>query len=257
MFQDFKYLTEKFRIDETQLNEAQLMSRCFHLICSPRRCIDLVQGVLARRQAIQAKSIVSDVTKPVFVWEPVPDCCRPEELENTMQALKYVDVISPNHQELSTLFGSFDVGVDREQSDVNMERECRELLSSGFGKRRGVVVVRCGERGCAIVIDDGITRIPAYHQVPAVGSGEKVVDPTGAGNAFLGGFCVGLLDHTSCKDKYMEGVIYGTIAASFAVEQVGLPKLGHAGDQELWNGESALYRLENFRASLQIMGKSW
>lgn len=187
------------------------------------------------------------------MWEPVPDCCRPEDLASAIEALKFVDVVSPNHQELSALFGG------TEQSDLDMERQCTELLSRGFGERQGAVVVRCGEQGCKVATPGRMVRIPAYHQAPGVGleatdtSHTKVVDPTGAGNAYLGGFCVGLLDYATSSKKYEEAAIYGTIAASFAIEQIGLPKLSCDSDgKELWNGEEAVHRLASLRRSISL-----
>lgn len=43
-----------------------------------------------------------------------------------------------------------------------------------------------------------------------------------AGNAFLGGFIAGL--SASNGDQY-EAALYGTVSASFIVEQIGLPKV--------------------------------
>ena len=53
------------------------------------------------------------------------------------------------------------------------------------------------------------------YEIPAYPS--RVVDPTGAGNVFAGGFLAGL---TKTSDL-VEAVLYGTVAASFAVEGSG------------------------------------
>lgn len=58
--------------------------------------------------------------------------------------------------------------------------------------------------------------------IPAVET--TVVDPTGAGNAFCGGFLAGWVQ---TGDLRLAG-LYGAVAASFLVEQVGLPE----GDEE-------------------------
>jgi sugar/nucleoside kinase (ribokinase family) len=50
---------------------------------------------------------------------------------------------------------------------------------------------------------------------------DKVVDTTGAGNAFLGGAAVGYLQH----HDFSLAAAYGSVAASFAVETVGLPEV--------------------------------
>ncbi|MBI5933738.1 MAG: carbohydrate kinase family protein [Chloroflexi bacterium] len=73
------------------------------------------------------------------------------------------------------------------------------------------VVVKCGERG-QLLYDSGNKRrweIPAY---PA-----HLTDPTGAGDAFCGGFLAGY------RKDYdpLEGVLYGNVSASLAIEGSG------------------------------------
>ena len=94
---------------------------------------------------------------------------------------------------------------------------------------------------------------PAYHQSTSQGKGEpsKVIDPTGAGNAFLGAFAIGMLDASNPVDKLSNGIMYGTVAASFAVEQVGLPKLEVVEGEELWNGEKVTARWQALRDRLK------
>jgi sugar/nucleoside kinase (ribokinase family) len=79
-----------------------------------------------------------------------------------------------------------------------------------------VVALRQGERGALVQrADSGETwQIPAY-SVP-------VVDPTGAGNAFCGGFVAGWVESGDLRQAGLCGVV----AASFLLEQVGLPATG-------------------------------
>lgn len=90
----FKYTTPKLRLDESDLDETLLFSKSFHMVCSPNRCIELVTGILRRRKAARLEA-----EKPLFIWEPVPDLCTPDELLNCTNALPYVDICSPNHSE--------------------------------------------------------------------------------------------------------------------------------------------------------------
>jgi len=85
--------------------------------------------------------------------------------------------------------------------------------------------------------------LPAFHAFNA----PEVVDATGAGNAFLGGFSIGL----QTKLNVVEASSYGSIAASFALEQIGLPSRKSCGDKETWNGDNVASRLEVYRARLQ------
>jgi len=112
----------------------------------------------------------------------------------------------------------------------------------------GSIVLRCGAKGCHTLAktpgnDSGKSFwLPAYH--PVDDGADKVVDPTGGGNAFLGGLSVGLARGNSVH----QACIMGTIAASFAIEQVGMPKLEYDdnGLDERWNGETAAERESKF-----------
>lgn len=76
-----------------------------------------------------------------------------------------------------------------------------------------IIALRQGASGAMVhQADTGET-----WQIPAVPT--TVVDPTGAGNAFCGGFLAGWVQ---TGDLRLAG-LYGVVAASFLVEQVGLP----------------------------------
>lgn len=102
--------------------------------------------------------------------------------------------------------------------------------------------MRAGKDGCYIATNETTQWIPAYHQ-----QSEKVIDPTGGGNTFLGGLCVGLARGESLETA----AIWGSVAASFAIEQVGMPKLAGEGNEETWNGERATSRVEELSRRLE------
>jgi sugar/nucleoside kinase (ribokinase family) len=84
---------------------------------------------------------------------------------------------------------------------------------SRFGPR--LIAVRHGARGSYVWSrESGET----WH-IPAVPT--RVVDPTGAGNAYGGGLCVGW---TATGDARTAGC-YGAISAAMLVRQVGLPRM--------------------------------
>ena len=191
-----------------------------------------------------------------------------------MEALKYVDVISPNLEEFAALF-DVEIDLDRDSGRNILERKCKEILTLGFGCKPSAVVVRLGERGCYCAQFSRGTFFPAFHELPSESDVEnvqneeiehdwkkqklqrrKVVDPTGGGNAFLGGFCVGLLTepHPEGLTEFEVGCIYGSVAASFAIEQVGMPKLSYteSDDKELWNGERVGDRMSEFQNRLDV-----
>jgi sugar/nucleoside kinase (ribokinase family) len=78
-----------------------------------------------------------------------------------------------------------------------------------------MIAVRHGARGSYVWSRDADE---AWH-IPAVPT--RVVDPTGAGNAYGGGLCVGW---TATGDARQAGC-YGAISAAMLVRQVGLPHM--------------------------------
>ena len=248
------------RVDHTMLMHEQLLAKCFHLVCAPVRCRQLVNGIkAARSKLVQGKDLRPDdtlleaVPPPIFVWEPVPDSCCPEEYANMLDTLNVVDVISPNHHELAAFFGEKDkLGVSEPSDLAIVKRQCNELLNKWSPTKAGTVVVRRGDQGCYVASNLRHTSVPAYHlpldKTPMEEREswrQKVIDPTGGGNMFLGGFCIGLLeDRPEGTTSAENAAFYGTVAASFAIEQVGMPKLSHGENgAELWNGEAVEERL--------------
>lgn len=113
------------------------------------------------------------------------------------------------------------------------------VLDAGVGPAGdGVVVIRCGAEGCLAVSRTYPARwFPAFH-----GDAGRVVDATGAGNAFLGAFAVSL----TMGEDLTQATAAGSVAASLAVEQIGLPC--RSEDDEKWNGESFGRRVQLYRS---------
>ena len=93
-----------------------------------------------------------------------------------------------------------------------------------------------------IEIDPGVERwLPSYYRE---GEGEKVVDPTGGGNTFLGALAVALARGKTVE----EACAWGNVAASFAIEQVGVPELGQDTEgRETWNMVRVDERLKEYQ----------
>lgn len=123
---------------------------------------------------------------------------------------------------------------------------CQSLLDvevdAGISQLRAVVV-RSGKEGCYIATKENTAWLPAYHQ-----NSEKVVDPTGGGNTFLGGFSITLARASTIDFAAIENaVVYGAVAASFAIEQIGMPTLGRAEGEETWNDDSVGKRIRELQ----------
>jgi sugar/nucleoside kinase (ribokinase family) len=175
--------------------------------------------------------------------------------------LTYVDIVSPNHLELGAFFNrDTTYGLSGELKKGLIEELSDTFLKSGIGPDRvGCIVVRCGKWGCFIAHPDIPVQdrwLPAFHASSAIGEqNDRVVDPTGGGNAFLGGLSVGLVRSTSkaSGDRLKEAAIWGTISASFAIEQVGMPALGEDEQGETWNGVHVKKRIADYEDTLRAL----
>ncbi|MDZ7816035.1 MAG: PfkB family carbohydrate kinase [Planctomycetota bacterium] len=107
-------------------------------------------------------------------------------------------------------------------AEARMLADTPNLIQAGrtiMDKVKGFVSVKKGEHGSILFHREGLVGLPAF---PA----DKVLDPTGAGDSFAGGF-MGSLARLGRSDisAMKESVVYGTAMASFSVEGFGLEKL--------------------------------
>ena len=120
---------------------------------------------------------------------------------------------------------------------TNLYSAARAVLNMG----PSLVVVKKGEHGAMLVSQDFVLVVPAFPL-------ESVSDPTGAGDAFAGGF-VGYL--STCKDpRHPESLraaaAHGVVCASFAVESFSLTRLAEATREEIDTRLAALRDLVRF-----------
>ncbi|KAL9000411.1 MAG: hypothetical protein Q9169_000928 [Polycauliona sp. 2 TL-2023] len=265
----FRYQNDKIRLDEQSLTLTQLTSKTYHLICSAHRCRNMIDGIMKRREVEVQTQRDPEIRRlltqnTVFIWEPVPDLCKPSELESCLDTLRFVDVFSPNLEEFGGLLDTC-IDLDQPSGWSELRRRCEELVEPIRSPRRPTAVIRLGEKGCYVAQPGRpYFRLPAYHEHEghstsvneragdkgesvnqSVDSKGLVVDPTGGGNCFLGGLAIGL-QHSE-EASMREAAAYGIVAASFAIEQVGVPTLALSPNRgETWNGDSVERRLKEY-----------
>jgi sugar/nucleoside kinase (ribokinase family) len=123
--------------------------------------------------------------------------------DELLQIIGKVDCLMLNDEELRQLTGK-----------PNLISAAHEIL--GWGP--SVVVAKQGEYGSALITKDDFFALPAYPL-------HEVVDPTGAGDTFAGGFVGFIASQIDkggvTKDVLRNAMAYGTAIASFNVEQFG------------------------------------
>ena len=204
----------------------------------------LIENVRNFFQTVTAAGIE---TEPLLIWEPLPSSCDPENIEGFREAVRSVHVFSPNHIELGALFGHGDSCLTKAivESYTNM------LAHQGLLAKR-FTVVRAGEEGCFIMSsgeDERSFWAPPYFEKDGDELDVHVVDPTGAGNTFLGAFAIGLLRTGDIR----EAASYGAVGASFALQQTGFPEksVGICAE-ERWNGDRVIDRLRRYQSRSSI-----
>jgi len=94
-----------------------------------------------------------------------------------------------------------------------------------------IVIVTLKADGAAVSVEDTIHRVPAYKP-------EKIIDPTGAGDAFIGSFLAEYVNGEDCSwCSYV-----GSAAASLVIEAIGPTFFGDK--EEIYRRARLLYKKE-------------
>ena len=162
--------------------------------------------------------------------------------DQLVKAIESVDCLILNDAELRQLTGR-----------PNLVSAAREILSWGGpatdgsqARRRGpsVIVAKQGEDGAEMITNESFFALPAYPL-------ESVIDPTGAGDTFAGGFVGYIAAHPEeeLSDELLRrAMAHGTALASFNVEEFGTERI------ERLTGEEIAARVEELREFTQFSG---
>jgi sugar/nucleoside kinase (ribokinase family) len=145
--------------------------------------------------------------------------------DTLLKTLEKVDVFFANDEEVKMLTG-----------EKNLIKAGKKLLRFG----PNLVVAKKGEHGALIIGQDMIFSVPAF---PC----EDVVDPTGAGDSFAGGF-LGYLDRKGSmkNDDFRRAAVFGSVIASFVIEDFGIERLKTLSYKDIENRYNAFRNLVSF-----------
>lgn len=130
-----------------------------------------------------------------------------------------------------------DEGEAREFSgQANLVKAARHIREMG----PKIVVVKRGEHGVLLFNGDSVFAAPAFPL-------ETVVDPTGAGDSFAGGF-MGYLSATNdlSLDGFRRATVLGSVMGSFCVEDFSADRIGHLNSEDIDTRFRAFADLSNF-----------
>lgn len=156
--------------------------------------------------------------------------------DSLVAAISEVDCVILNDAELRQLTGR-----------PNLVGAAREILTwepAGAGRGPSVVVAKQGEYGAALITHQGFFALPAYPL-------ETVIDPTGAGDTFAGGFVGYIAAHPD--EEISDGLLrramaHATVLASFNVEEFGTERI------ERLEGREVVARIEQLQSMTHFSG---
>lgn len=154
-------------------------------------------------------------------------------MDNIYDAAQRTEIITPNHEEISAMLG-LDFKVVLVENDNDFKKTVEYLgnmfLDGLTSAKDKVLVIRASKYGTMIITLQSrvVHWVPAYWSWWSSEDQKRVVDVTGAGNAFCGGYAYGWV---KTEGDAVESAYYGAVSASYAVEQMGMPSI----EDEHWN----------------------
>jgi sugar/nucleoside kinase (ribokinase family) len=161
--------------------------------------------------------------------------------DSLVSAIENVDCLILNDAELRQLTGK-----------PNLVSAAREILAwepaagAGAGGRGpSVIVAKQGEYGAALITREGFFALPAYPL-------ETVIDPTGAGDTFAGGF-VGYIaaniEQGISEELLRRAMAHATVLASFNVEEFGTERVQRLTREEIDARLGELHAITQFSSA--------
>jgi len=210
------------------LNEAQTLNTELNVFQSfspkiPAAYQDSEYLFLANIDPVLQEDVRRKMPKVKMVCGDTMNYWIKDHAENLARVLKGLDALLINDTEVKMLAG-----------ENNLVLAARRVLAMG----PRALVVKHGEYGATAFFGDrsftgesGPVTLP--FRVPAMPLAE-VVDPTGAGDSFAGGFFGYIASQPSLTPKvFRHAMFYGSVMGSFAVERFGTERLQQLDPEEI------------------------
>jgi sugar/nucleoside kinase (ribokinase family) len=170
-------------------------------------------------------SVLDQIRRPALVACDTMNYWIHGKRDVLLELLRHIDVLMVNDAEARELSG-----------DWNVYRAARWILERG----PRMAVIKQGVYGAVLVERDRIFYMPAFPL-------EQVFDPTGAGDAFAGGF----MGHLARSEDLSPGnvrraMVYGSAMGSFAVERFSTERFDEIGPAEVTGRVRAFADLVRF-----------
>jgi len=169
--------------------------------------------------------VLEQVHRPKLVACDTMNFWITRKLDDLRAVLERVDILLINDEEARQLAGVH-----------NLVRAADAIRMMGAK----AVIVKRGDSGALLFHESGAFAAPA---LPLA----EVVDPTGAGDTFAGGFMGALArSRELTPEAIRRAMIYGSVLASFSVEDFSLDRLRRLGPADVAARFRAFYELTHF-----------
>jgi sugar/nucleoside kinase (ribokinase family) len=160
-------------------------------------CLGNIDPVLQLR-------VLNQINKPRLVVGDTMNYWIETKPKELMKTMKFMDVLIVNDSE-ARLF----------THEPNLIKAAKKIIKMG----PRIIIIKKGEHGAMLVTENTIFSAPAFPL-------ETIFDPTGAGDAFAGGF-IGWIVRTDdiSTENLKRAVVYGSTLASFCVEKFSIDSL--------------------------------
>lgn len=177
---------------------------------SYKNCDFLMLGNLAPQ--VQTRVLDQLEERPKLVVLDTMNFWMDIALEDLKKVIARVDVLTINDEEARQLSGEY-----------SLVKGARKILEMG----PKYLIIKKGENGALLIDSEKMFYAPALPM-------EDVMDPTGAGDTFAGGF-IGYLARTRdlSFENMKRAVVVGSAMASFTVEQFGTQRLEDIAESEI------------------------
>ncbi len=169
--------------------------------------------------------VLDQVKQPKFVMADTMDLWLNIALPDLLRLIKRVDAFVLNDSEARQL-----------TDDDNVLRALKKIHKLG----PKYVIIKKGEHGSILSGPSGLFIAPAFPL-------ERVCDPTGAGDSFVGGLLGFLASQKGSVEKNLRrAIIHGAAAASFCCEGFGLNQTTRASRKAITDRVRALEKMVAF-----------
>jgi sugar/nucleoside kinase (ribokinase family) len=169
--------------------------------------------------------VLDQIAQPKLVACDTMNYWIQSKRDRLLDLLRHIDILMVNDSEARELSG-----------DWNIYRAAQWILKHG----PRMTVIKQGEHGALLVKPDSTFKVPAYPL-------QEVFDPTGAGDAFAGGFMAYLASRDDMSAPALRrAMVYGAAMGSFAVEKFGVDGFDHVTPTDVHARVRAFKELVHF-----------